>query len=125
MSILISQANVPTAIVVEVWGGKVRVREPREGDDIIGNANHPTTDACRYLRARKPAGEPMCVASREIGLPLNVERMQQVLAHPKVLQPNLNLVSMIFDPTMNRMFLSCGRSAAAQGTFMEHQLFPD
>ncbi len=65
------------------------------------------------------------MASREIGLPLNVERMQQVLAHPKVLQPNLNLVSVIFDPTMNRMFLSCGRLAAAQGTFMKHQLFPD
>ena len=125
MSILISEANAATAIVVEVWGGKVRVRKPGEGEHIIGNANHPTTDACRHAEARRPAGEPTCVVSRELGLPLNVERMQQVLAHPKVLQPNLNLVSVVFDPTMNRMFLSCGRLAAAQRTFTEQLLFPD
>lgn len=124
MSILISEAGTPDAIVVEVWGGRVRQRGPVEGQDIIGNANSVTTSACWYPGVRGAADLPTVAVSREIGLPLDVDRMQQVLANGYVIQET-NIVSVIFDPTMNRMFLSCGRMLAAWGTFTEYQLFPD
>ena len=124
MSILISDADAPAAVVVELWGGRVRLREPAEGESIIGNANYPTTFACWYPGVRRSADWPTCDISRQIGLPLDVDRMQHVLGNGYVIQ-EMNLVSVIFDPTMNRMFLSCRQFMAARGTFAEYPLFSD
>ncbi len=122
ISVLISDAKDRSAVVVEIWGGNVRVRYPAAGEHLIGNANHPTTDACRIKAAIGPADEPMFTVARKLGLPLSLEQMKRVLSHPQVLAPS-NIVSVVFEPSANRMFLSCGRTPAAKGQFIQYELF--
>jgi hypothetical protein len=57
-------------------------------------------------------------------LPLDVEAMQAVMADPRVIQ-EINLLTVIFQPSRNRMRLSCGRQRAAEGVFQEMAMFPD
>jgi len=121
-SILISGAGARTALVVEIYDGHVAERRPE--DEMIGNANHVTTDlGVPGLEPGSPTW-PTCTAARLVGKPLDPDRARQVMADEMVLQP-INILSVIFVPEDNCMFLSCGRMRAAAGEFTRYELFPE
>jgi len=121
-SILISDARRRTALVVEVYDGHVGIRRPREG--LICNANHVTTDL--GLAGVQPLAPdwPACAVARELGRPLTVEKIIQLMRDHRVLDP-INMLSAVFVPEEGYMLLSCGRPLAAKGDFARYDLFPD
>jgi len=120
-SILISDARRKKAVVVEVFDGHVAVREA-EGE-MIGNANHVTTDlGIEGIEAGSPTW-PACTVARYLGPPLDTDKLQQVMSDELVMLP-INILSVIFVPAQNRMLLSRGRLRAAEGEFREYELFP-
>jgi hypothetical protein len=121
-SILISDSGKKTALVVELSGGKVAVRRPAAGQSMIGNANHATSEAGLPGLKRGDASWPTCEVAAELKKPLDVAAAEKVLADQRVLQW-INIVSVVFDPTANKMHLSCGRTKAAEGAFREYQIF--
>lgn len=123
-SILISDARAKTAIVVDLIDGNVGVRRADSGEHMIGNANHPTTDVAPPGEPGPGPDWPTCYAASKLGRPLDIQGMQQVMADPAVLQ-GINMISVIFAPARNKMFLSCGRMRAAEGAFIEYPLFGD
>ena len=120
-SILVSDARLGRALVVDVFDGHVGVREGEDG--ITGNANHVTTDlgeaGVRPSRLDWPAPE----VARALGRPLSAQDVRHVMAHEKVML-SINIVSVVFLPAQNKMLLSCGRLRAARGEFVEYTLFP-
>jgi hypothetical protein len=122
-SVLVSDATGKTAVVVEILGGEVRVRKP--DGDLIANANHPTKEAgWTDLRGLGPPDSPAGDAARALGAKLDADKARGVMADRRVLL-DCNLVSVVFQPARNRMFLSCGRARAAEGEFKEYELFAE
>ncbi len=121
-SILISDSGGKTALVVELSGGKVGVRRPAADASMIGNANHATREAGLPGLRHGDAGWPACAVAAEMKKPLDAAAAERVLADPRVLQ-KINIVSVVFDPGGNKMHLSCGRLAAAEGVFREYRIF--
>ena len=119
-SVLISDANAKTAAVVEILGRDIRVRAAKNG--IISNANHATREAGWKDRMVGPADWPVTWAARKIARQFGPKDLQAVMAHNDVLQ-RMNILSVVFDPAGNRMFLSCGPSPAARADFVEYPLF--
>lgn len=119
-SILISDAAAKTASVVEILGRDIRVRPAKEG--IISNANHATREAGWKDRLVGPADWPVTWAARKVARQFGPKDLQAVLAHDDVLQ-RMNILSVVFDPAGDRMFLSCGPSPAAKARFIEYPLF--
>jgi len=119
-SVMITDASARKAAVVEILGRQVKVRQP-EGD-MIGNANHATREAGWKDIMVGPAGWPVCWTAQKIAERLDEKSIRQVLGHQDVLQ-RMNIVSVVFNPSGNRMQLSCGPSPAAKGHFVEYPLF--
>jgi hypothetical protein len=121
-AVVISDATARTAEVVEIVEGKVGVRRAAKDEEMIGAANHPTTEAVPENRRTGPADWPMCRVARRLGKPLTPELMKKTLADPEVIQ-DINMLSVVFLPSANKMLLSCGRMRAAEGVFIEYKLF--
>ncbi|HOD84178.1 MAG: Acyl-coenzyme A:6-aminopenicillanic acid acyl-transferase [Planctomycetes bacterium ADurb.Bin126] len=119
-SVLISDAAARTAAVVEILGRETRVRAAKDG--MISNANHATREAGWKDRMVGPADWPVTWAARKIARRFGPKDLQAVLACDEVLQ-RMNILSVVFDPTGNRMFLSCGPAPAAKADFVEYPLF--
>ncbi len=122
-SIMISHAPSRRAVVVELVEGEVAVRQAT--GPWIANANHATREAgpepaWEYDDAAKPFG-PLLAGNET---PLDVDAVKRLLAHPKVMLQD-NIVSVIFTPDRNRMWLACGRYGAAEGPFVELAIFPN
>ncbi|MFP4581006.1 MAG: C45 family autoproteolytic acyltransferase/hydrolase [Candidatus Sumerlaeia bacterium] len=125
-SILISDNRARTAAVIETYQGEVGVRRARE--DMIGNANHYTTDAGIQGVRTSSATWPTCDAARKIEVKFGIQEMKAIMRSESVLQSH-NLLSVIFDPANNRMYLSSGASPAAgtvpyQSFFIFEELMP-
>lgn len=120
--VLISDAKGKTAVVVEIYAGKVGVREAGKGEAMICCANHATTDAAPENRRSGPADWPLCRVARKLDKPLTADLTRQCLGDPEVLQ-SINMLSVVFLPAANKMLLSCGRMRAAEGPFTEYTLF--
>ncbi len=120
--VLISDAKNKTAVVVEIYAGRVGVRQAGKNEAMICCANHATTDAAPENRRSGPADWPLCRVARKLGKPLTADLTRQCLADPEVLQ-DINMLSVVFLPRANKMLLSCGRMRAAEGTFTEYTLF--
>lgn len=120
-SVLISSSQESRAVVVEIVGDQIGVRQAREA--MIGNANHPTREAgLKGLARVGPADEPTCRVAREMDRKFDAESLPRVMADPRVLA-SVNLLSVVFDPSANRMWLACGQMPAALGKFEEFKLF--
>jgi hypothetical protein len=120
-SILVSDAQRKRAVVVDVFDANVGVREAAEC--IIGNANHVTTELGRDDVRAANIDWPACGVATMFGKPLVPDDVRRVMADSRVILP-INIVSVVFMPSQNRMLLSCGRLRAAEGEFTEYELFP-
>jgi len=126
-SIMISDARAKRAVVVEVIDGRVGVRQPRKNEPMIGNANHCTDEA--NVRGftwvpRRRASWPTVDVARNLRGPIDADTMRTVLADRRVLQ-SINIQSIVFEPSENRMIMSIATGHAAKGRFVEYRLFPD
>jgi predicted choloylglycine hydrolase len=122
-SILLSDSKSREAIVVETRAGKTAVRRASGG--MIGNANHYTRECGLGGDGGLGAGWPVLDAAAKIGAKHDVESLKKIMAAPEVLQRN-NLLSVIFDPSNNRMWLASGTTpAASRGPFLEIPIFED
>ena len=119
-AIMISDSNRKTAVVVEIYGGQVGVRKAK--GEMIAAANHATREVGLRGAPTGPADWPACVAARDIGLPLTVAKMEMALKDKRVLQ-DINILSVVFAPSRNRMRLSCGRWRAARGKYFDYSIF--
>lgn len=121
-SIMVSDAKRKKAAVIEVIRGKVGVRYPKS--NMIGNANHATAEAGIANGVKTGnADYPVCTAAKTISGKLSVKNVQNLMMHSNVLQPKLNILSVTFKYSENRMWLSCGKTSAAKGPFVELKLF--
>jgi len=125
-SIMISSAATNEAAVVEIIDGQVGVR--RSTDELIANANHRTREAkvdnpwrVPVGRADWPAGD---IARQQRG-PIDTATARAILAHPRVCQTSINILSVVFDPSRNQMHLSTAKRNAASGPFTTYVLFPE
>ena len=116
-SVLLSDAVQKKAVVLEVINGAVDLREP--SGDLIGNGN---TRASMLKAAGRSVDSPAGDVAREMGGALDVKKITRVMADRRVLQ-SINILSVVFVPAKNRMYLSCGRYYAAKGEFKEYPLF--
>jgi hypothetical protein len=123
-SVLVSDAKQKKAAVIEIIRGKVGVRYPKKGDLTISNANHATAETGIAPRGKTySADQPVCAVARKIKGKLLPKDVQNLMAHDNVLQPELNLLSVIFASAGNKMWLSCGKTSAAKGPYKEYKLF--
>ncbi len=123
-SVMISHAPSKQAAVVEIVDGQVGVRFAEKDHDRIGNANHPTREAgLKNLGAYGPVGSLVCPVADGLGQSLEMDQFQTVMRHKQVLQ-HFNLMSVVFDPTGNRMDLATGPAPAAKGPFKRFVIFP-
>lgn len=121
-SVLVSDAKQKKAVVIEVIRGKVGVRYSE--NSMISNANHPTVEAgIASKNISRDAKWPVCSTAEKISTKLSVKNVQNLMAHGNVLQPKLNILSVIFKYSENRMWLSCGKGSAAKGPYLELKLF--
>ncbi|MCM8525824.1 MAG: C45 family autoproteolytic acyltransferase/hydrolase [Lentisphaeraceae bacterium] len=121
-SVMVSDAKAKKAAVIEIIRGEVGVRYP--DNDMISNANHPTAEA--GIADKKESGNakwPVCATAEKISGKLSVKSVQNLMAHSNVLQPKLNILSVVFKYSENRMWLSCGKGSAAKGPYIELELF--
>ncbi len=121
-TVMVSAANQKKAAVIEIIRGKVGVRYTQAL--CITNANHATHEAgIAQGTLTADADSPVGLIAKKISKKLSPQSVQNLMAHSKVLQPKLNLLCVIFAPSENRMWLSCGKTSAAKGPFVEHKLF--
>ncbi len=121
-SVMISDANAKAAVVVEVIDGVVTTRQPVA--ELIANANHATCGKSDKpdrdtSRDNAPAGDVASDAKAAMG----PKEVQGVMGSFKVIQL-INILSVVFVPADNKMYLACGRYRAAAGEFTEHVIFP-
>ena len=122
-SVMISDARARKAIVIEMFDGKIGMRDPR--NCMIGNANHATREAglTNVSRFGSP-GAPVCPIAAAMGK-LDVEKAKRVMADPRVCQ-QINLQSVLFVPEHNVMYFASGATPAAQkAPFRRFTLFRD
>jgi len=119
-SVMISDARAARAVVVEIVNGKAGVRTAK--DHLIANANHPTSEA-GFKGGRHSAEYPAGEVARSFPPALAPLQVAEIMRHRKVLQYS-NLLSVIFVPQANVMYLSCGRYRAAAGEFKRYEIFP-
>jgi hypothetical protein len=106
-----------------MFNGEIGVREA-DKEGLISNANHGTAESgVKSLTHTSAAAAPVSTTAEKI-LPLTPRKIQQVMADKAVLL-QMNLLSVIFDPDNNRMWLSGGTVPAAYGTYVEYPLFPE
>lgn len=123
-SIMISDANAKTAVVVELIDGKVGVRDAGNRP-MIGNANHATRDSgVQGARRYGDPDAPTCTVASAIGGPLDPADMQGVMRHRRVLA-SINLLSVVFVPADNRMYIAAAKAPAASGDFHTFEMFTD
>jgi hypothetical protein len=123
-SVLVSDATQKKAAVIEIIRGKVGVRQPKPNELNISNANHATKEAgIAPASASYNAKSPVCTVANRISQKFSPKNVKNLMGHSTVLQPDLNLMCVIFAPSGNRMWLSCGRKSAANGPFVELKLF--
>lgn len=124
-SILISDAEAKRAVVVEMINGEIGVREATGAGTMIGNANHPTAQA--HLKTARRVGaaeEPTQRVAQQLKEPLDARAVQKVLTDKDVLL-RINLMSVIFEPEKNRMYLATGTAPAALGPYRAFELFDE
>lgn len=127
-SILIASSKERRAVVVEIVGGQVGLRDSHEA--MIGNANHATAECGLPDTGRTgPADAPTCNVTRDLFPPestgpLDARKLTAVLADPRVLAP-YNLLSVVLDVGGNRMLLAQGSAPAAKGRFEELPIFSE
>lgn len=123
-SIMVCDAKARKAIVIEVVRGKVGIR--KTADKMISNANHPTAETGVADKSQNGNPDwPVCVTAKQFSKKLSPKNVQNLMAHSNVLQPGLNILSVVFKYSDNRMWLSCGKTSAAKGPFAELKLFSD
>ncbi|MHB1156333.1 MAG: C45 family autoproteolytic acyltransferase/hydrolase [Phycisphaerales bacterium] len=123
-SVLISSATEKQAAVVEIIDGLVGVRRPPDGESMIGNANHPTKEAgWKNLPGAWDCDWPTCTVARRLKTPITVKQAQRIMSDPMVMQGRINMLSVIFDPSHKKMYLSVRPTRAASGPFTEYDLF--
>lgn len=121
-SVLVSDAKAKKAVVIEIIRGRVGVRYPE--NNMISNANHPTTEAGIAGTSKTGSAKwPVCTTAEKISEKFSVKNVQNLMAHSNVLQPKLNILSVIFKHSQNRMWLACGKGSAAKGPYLELKLF--
>ena len=121
-SVMVSDAKSKKAAVIEVIRGKVGIRYPEK--NMISNANHPTIEAGLAGKAESGSARwPVCTTAEKISGKLSVKTVKNLMAHSNVLQPKLNILSVVFKYSENRMWLSCGKGSAAKGPYLELELF--
>lgn len=123
-SIMISDAAAKSAAVVEIIDGQVGVR--RAGGQMIANANHRTREAGVPEPWRVPLGDadwPAGYVAGRLTSPITVDAAQRIMADPRVCQASINIMSVVFDPSANRMALSVAKQGAARGPFRTYTLF--
>ncbi len=116
-SVMVSDSKNKKAAVIEIISGKVSIRYPQKDERFIGNSNTATTIT------NTPLNEPTCEVAKTIYEKFSIKSVQNIMMHSKVLQPDLNILSVTFKFSQNRMWLSCGKTSAAKGPFVEHKLF--
>jgi len=123
-SVMVSDAKAKKAVVIEIIRGKVGLRKPK--NNMISNANHPTAET-GVAEARQNGNPdwPVCATAVKFSKKLSPKNVQNLMAHSNVLQPELNILSVVFKYSANRMWLSCGKKSAAKGPFVELKLFTD
>lgn len=126
-SIMLSSSKEKAAAVVEIIDGRVGVRRAPDGEPMLGNANHCTAEAdvkgnshVPQFRATWPTVD---VASQHRGK-LDATGLRRVMADRRVLQ-SINILSAVFEPEANRMWIAVRTHHAARGTFVEYPMFPD
>lgn len=123
-SIMISDATAKSAVVVELIDGKVGVRDAGNRP-MIGNANHATRDSgVKGARRYGDADAPTCSVASGITGPLGPDEMQGVMRHGRVMQ-SINLLSVVFVPADNRMYVAATKAPAARGKFTPLEMFTD
>ena len=120
-SVMISDARAGKAVVVEIVGERVTVRQG--GDSMICNANYASGPGGKRPWWR-PAEYPAAEVARRMGPGLSPRQVQRILGDRNVMLP-INLLSVVFVPQDNTMHLSCGRYRAATKKFREYTLFED
>ena len=123
-SVMVSDAKARKAVVIEIIRGKVGLRKPK--GQMISNANHPTAES--GIAEKRQNGNPdwpVCITAKGFSQKLSTKNVQNLMAHSNVLQPSLNILSVVFKYSDNRMWLSCGKKSAAKGPFVELKLFTD
>lgn len=123
-SIMISDARQRKAIVMELFDGSIGTRDGNGG--MIGNANHATRAAgLRNVPYVGSADAPTDRLARSLGVKLNADLVQGVMAHPSVCQL-INMQSVVVVPQDNVMYFACGAKPAAQkAPFRRYKLFED
>jgi len=125
-SIMVSDAKDNSAAVIEIIDGQVGVR--RAEDEMIANANHATREAGIEKPWRVHVGSadwPAGFIAKRIGRKIDPAVAQNIMAHPRVCQFSINIMSAVFDPKNNRMTLSTAKRNAASGPFTTYTLFDD
>lgn len=113
-SILISSGTEMRALVVEIVGERIGIRDDG-GRSMIGNANHPTAEAGMSGIAgvkAGPADAPVCRVASRLGGPFTLEKTRALMAHQGVLAER-NLLNVVFQPSRNRMDLATAPLRAA------------
>ena len=123
-SVMVSDSKAMKAVVIEIIRGKVGLRKPQ--GNMISNANHPTAESGVAKAGENGNPEwPVCATAKAFSKKLSTKNVQNLMAHSNVLQPDLNILSVVFEYSDNRMWLSCGKKSAAKGPFVELKLFSD
>lgn len=121
-SIMISDAAAKSAVVVELIDGKVGVRDAGNRP-MIGNANHATRDSgVEGARRYGDPDAPACTVASGITGPLDADDVQGVMRHGRVMQ-SINLLSVVFVPADNRMYVAATKAPAARGKFTPLEMF--
>lgn len=123
-AVMISDAKIPKAVVIEMMNGEIAVREADQ-PGLISAANHPTAEAGlkTAVSQQRSAFEPVSRVAQTLGKELAPEQAQAVMSHADVLL-RINITSVVFLPGDNRMLLSAGTVPAALGHYQEYTLFP-
>ena len=119
-TVMVRDAKEKKVAVIEIVRGKVGVRYPKKGDLTISNANHATKEAgVAPSSSTFRADLPVCATARMFKGKFSPKSVQKLMAHDRVLQAEMNLLSVIFSHSDNKMWLSCGKTSAAKGPFKE------
>jgi len=110
--------------VIELMNGQMGIRYPSK-KQMIGNANHATADAgIKNVPIMGPATSPAVDVAASLNGRLDVTGIQGVMANRKVCK-TVNLLSVVFVPDENKMYLACGCMPAAQSKFKTYTIFEE
>jgi predicted choloylglycine hydrolase len=120
-SMMISSTTEKNAIVIDVRNKKILVRNPLSTDSFLVNDNTCYFDSVGKLcedKYKKSSFYQVVEGTEAI----DIKKAQSVMANAKVLQ-SINILTAVFCPEKDRLYLAYGRYEAAQGPYEEIRLF--